>query len=187
MLDKRFKKYSLIAITASALMMSGCSDEETQGAKEELKKTQVAQKAQEVQKSVEASVKESKEEVKEVLEETKEETQELVQKAKEEVKELSKEVDAKPVEKVDEVVPQASKSAEEIYKTCLPCHGVKAEKVAMGKSKVIQGWEAAKIVEALKGYKDGSYGGAMKAVMKTQVLRLSEEEMQTVAEYISKL
>jgi len=60
MLDKRFKKYSLIAITASALMMSGCSDEETQGAKEELKKTQVAQKAQEVQKSVEASVRESK-------------------------------------------------------------------------------------------------------------------------------
>ncbi len=38
------------------------------------------------------------------------------------------------------------------------------------------------IVKALKGYKDGSYGGAMKGVMKGQVAKLSDKDIEEIAE-----
>ncbi len=69
---------------------------------------------------------------------------------------------------------------------CSGCHGVNAEKSALGKSQIIKGWPAEKIVAALKGYKDGSYGGAMKGVMKGQVSRLSDEDIENLANQISK-
>ena len=38
----------------------------------------------------------------------------------------------------------------------------------------------------MKGYKDGSYGGPMKGVMKGQVTKLSDADIQALAEQISK-
>jgi len=73
----------------------------------------------------------------------------------------------------------------DVYKKCAACHGLNAEKKAMGKSEIIAGWEASKVVTALKGYKDGSYGGPMKALMKGQVARLSDAEIEAVAAFIS--
>ncbi|QKF82230.1 cytochrome C [Halarcobacter ebronensis] len=72
-----------------------------------------------------------------------------------------------------------------LFKTCATCHGANAEKQALGKSQVIKGWDAAKIEAALKGYKDGSYGGAMKGVMKGQTTRLSDADIKALAGYIS--
>lgn len=72
----------------------------------------------------------------------------------------------------------------DIYNKCAGCHGVNAEKKALGKSQVIKGWEAAKVVSALKGYKDGTYGGAMKGLMKGQVAALSDADIEAVAKYI---
>jgi cytochrome c len=72
----------------------------------------------------------------------------------------------------------------EIFKKCASCHGEKAEKSALGKSQITQGWEVAKITAALKGYKDGTYGGAMKGVMKGQVAALSDADIDAVANYI---
>jgi len=46
-----------------------------------------------------------------------------------------------------------------LYKKCAGCHGQTGEKVALGKSKVIKDMSKADIVVALKGYKDGTYGG----------------------------
>ncbi len=74
-----------------------------------------------------------------------------------------------------------------LYAPCAACHGINAEKAALGKSQVIKGWDAAKIETALKGYKDRSYGGAMKGVMKGQVARLSDADIKALAEYISKM
>ena len=74
-----------------------------------------------------------------------------------------------------------------LYKKCSACHGANAEKAALGKSQIIKGWEVAKTQAALKGYKDGSYGGAMKGVMKGQVAPMSDEDIKAVAEYISKM
>lgn len=74
-----------------------------------------------------------------------------------------------------------------IYNSCAGCHGANAEKAALGKSAVIKGWDVEKTFAALKGYKDGSYGGAMKGVMKGQVTRLSDADIKAVAEHISSL
>ena len=78
-------------------------------------------------------------------------------------------------------------NATPLYNACSGCHGVKGEKKAMGRSKVINKMGKQDIVTALKGYKTGTYGGAMKAVMKGQSMRLSETDIQTLAEHISKL
>lgn len=74
-----------------------------------------------------------------------------------------------------------------IYNSCAGCHGANAEKAALGKSAVIKGWDVEKTVAALKGYKDGSYGGPMKGVMKGQVTRLSDADIKAVSEHISSL
>lgn len=81
----------------------------------------------------------------------------------------------------------SSVSGKEIFKVCSTCHGMNAEKSALGKSKIIRGWDSVKIENALHGYKEGTYGGPMKAVMKGQVSKLDSEEIEAVAEYISNL
>nr|WP_321268493.1 c-type cytochrome [uncultured Sulfurimonas sp.] len=72
-----------------------------------------------------------------------------------------------------------------LYKKCTACHGANGEKKALGKSKVITGWETSKTVAALKGYKDGSYGGAMKGLMKGQVTSLNDAQIEALAKYIA--
>lgn len=73
----------------------------------------------------------------------------------------------------------------EVFKKCVACHGVNAEKKALGKSAVIAGWEPTKTIAALKGYKAGTYGGAMKSLMKGQVAALSDTQIEEVANYIA--
>ncbi len=78
-------------------------------------------------------------------------------------------------------------SASELYQKCATCHGLNAEKSALGKSQVIAGWEAQKTVDAIIGYQNGTYGGAMKALMSAQVKTLTQEEIQALARYIAAL
>lgn len=73
-----------------------------------------------------------------------------------------------------------------IFKKCAACHGANGEKVALGKSKVIKDLSKEQIITAIKGFKDGTYGGSMKALMKGQVASLSEADIEAVAEYIGK-
>ena len=72
-----------------------------------------------------------------------------------------------------------------LYKKCVACHGVNAEKAALGKSKVVQDMSKDEIVAALKGYKDGSYGASMKALMKGQVAALKDDDINTLALHIA--
>jgi len=74
-----------------------------------------------------------------------------------------------------------------VYKKCISCHGADGKTKALGKSEVIAGWAADKQIAALKGYKDGSYGGPMKALMKGQVANLSDAEIEVVSKYIEGL
>jgi len=71
------------------------------------------------------------------------------------------------------------------FASCAGCHGAQGEKAALGKSKVIKGWDEAQTIAALKGYKDGSYGGAMAGVMKGQVARLSDADIAALAKQIA--
>ena len=70
-------------------------------------------------------------------------------------------------------------------KACAGCHGANFEKAALGKSKIVKDMNKADIEKALKGYKDGSYGGAMKDMMKNQVVKLSNDDITAIAETIA--
>jgi len=72
------------------------------------------------------------------------------------------------------------------YSKCIGCHGANGEKKALGKSKVMKDMTKAEIVTALNGYKDGSYGGAMKGLMKGQVATLSAADIKAIADKIGK-
>jgi len=153
------------------------------------------EKTKEVAVKVEEKAKEVKEEVKEVAVKVEEKAKEV----KEEVKEVAVKVEEKAEdlkEKANnlmgkltskkEEVKTASKTAAQLFGACAGCHGADASKKALGKSEVVKGWDSAKIEAALNGYKDGSYGGAMKGIMKGQVSKLSSEDIKNLAEHISK-
>ena len=69
---------------------------------------------------------------------------------------------------------------------CAACHGADWSKHAMGKSKVVSEMSHADIATALKGYKAGTYGGPMKGVMKGQVARYSDADLEAFAQTIGK-
>ena len=72
------------------------------------------------------------------------------------------------------------------YAKCAGCHGADGGKKALGKSLIIKDMSKADFVSALKGYKDGSYGGPMKGLMKGQVMSMDEVTMQAIADKIAK-
>lgn len=74
------------------------------------------------------------------------------------------------------------------YNTCKACHGLQGEKnvTTQGKSHIPAELAKADVEKALHGYKDGTYGGVMKGVMKGQVMRLSDADIKELAEYIGK-
>jgi cytochrome c553 len=74
-----------------------------------------------------------------------------------------------------------------LFKSCASCHGQKGEKEALGKSQVIAGWDKEKIIQALNGYKAGTYGGVMKNIMKGQVATKTDAEIDALSTFISNL
>jgi cytochrome c553 len=96
------------------------------------------------------------------------------------------EVDAPKQEVVSEKLAKVL-NGKKLYAACSGCHGFKGEKSALGKSKIIKGWNSSKVISALNGYKNETYGGSMKGLMRGQVLKLSEDEMDVIAKYISTL
>jgi cytochrome c553 len=72
------------------------------------------------------------------------------------------------------------------YAKCAGCHGANGEKAALGKSKIIKDMPKAEFVAALKGYQDGTYGGAMKGLMAGQVKGLDDAAIQAIADQITK-
>jgi len=62
---------------------------------------------------------------------------------------------------------------------CKSCHGANFEKKALGKSKIVADMSKADVSAALIGYKNGTYGGPMKGVMKGQVAKYSEADLSS--------
>lgn len=79
-----------------------------------------------------------------------------------------------------------SAEATPLYTKCAACHGEKGEKVSLGKSLIIKDMDKDAFIAALKGYKDGTYGKEMKAMMKAQVMMFSDDQMKEIANYIVK-
>lgn len=70
---------------------------------------------------------------------------------------------------------------------CASCHGAKAEKSSLGKSKIIANFTEQQIKDALHGYQDGTYGREMKAIMQGQAKALSDAQIDALAKYIPSL
>jgi len=79
----------------------------------------------------------------------------------------------------------AAADGEALFQKCTSCHGANGEKHALNKSRIINEMSSDEIAAALKGYKNGTYGGAMKALMKGQIAAYSDEQIDTVAAFIA--
>lgn len=180
----------MLFIVIPALLILGCSEQQKSEEKQAQTATQV-EKKEVAAAPVKAQVVKSAPVVKRapvveampVKEKKTEVVEAVAKKSAVEVKKVETEVvpAALAVIKKDEV------DGATIFPKCAGCHGQHAEKSALGKSQIIKGWNQQKIVDAIHGYKDGTYGGAMKAVMKGQVSNLTDAEVDAVAKYISKL
>lgn len=178
-------KKILLSVAVASFVFIGCSDE----SKEEAKA--VANKSIDTVAKV---VEETQSTTTKIVEEVKEKTSPMVEEVKEKAKEVVAEVSATTVEAtqaiqktVEEVNVKTSIDGKALYKTCAACHGANAEKKALNTSAIIQGWSKDKLIESLKGYQDGTYGGAMKGVMKGQVSKYNDEQLEALAGYISEL
>lgn len=77
-------------------------------------------------------------------------------------------------------------ASEKLYKKCISCHGIDGGKNALKTGITIKGQSKSEILEKLKGYKAGSYGEKKKAIMERKVKKMSADDMDSLADYISK-
>lgn len=196
----------VLSITVASLLI-GCGEDKTATNNTKTQtvieqKTEVATKiVDDAAKAAEVVVKEAAQETQTAVAETQDAVTDVTKTVDETttqaVAEIKEAAEAETV-KVDEniasattvveavVAPEAALLGADLYKVCASCHGQHGEKAALGKSQIIQGWEAGKIADALRGYKDGTYGGAMKSIMKGQASKLSDADITAISEHISK-
>ena len=75
-----------------------------------------------------------------------------------------------------------------IYKQCAGCHGKHGEKKAIGRSAIIAKQNPSLTIKQLKAYKAGTLNlHGMGAVMKKNMVGLSNADIKAVAKYISTL
>lgn len=74
-----------------------------------------------------------------------------------------------------------------ILNKCNACHGVDFRTKALGLSKIVQDMTKEEIMVALKGYKNGTYGRTMSALMEGQLSEYSDSEIEKIANEIKKL
>lgn len=74
----------------------------------------------------------------------------------------------------------------DVWTKCSACHGQNGEKPALGKSKILKDLKPEEIKTALNGYKDGTYGGPMKALMVGQVKDLKKEDIEAISNRFKK-
>jgi cytochrome c553 len=70
---------------------------------------------------------------------------------------------------------------------CIACHGPKGEGNALAKFPALSGQNAAYVVEQLHAFRSKTRGGGVNDMMTDVVQRMSEEEINAVASYISGL
>ncbi|GAA8709519.1 cytochrome c [Helicobacter pylori] len=71
-----------------------------------------------------------------------------------------------------------------LAKSCAACHGVKFEKKALGKSKIVNMMSEAEIEKDLMDFKNGTNKNP---VMTAQAKKLSDEDIKALAKYIPTL
>jgi cytochrome c553 len=158
------KKLALISVVAAAMLFIGCEGKR----EKEVVKKEVVKK--EVKKS---------EPIKDVLPGM------APQSSQKEKVSSSSSLESKPQAKE---VAKKSIDGAKLFLKCASCHGAKGDRKALNKSALIGGMSKEELVKKLKGYKSGKLDlYKMGGLMKTQVANMSDEELEALADYISKL
>ncbi|QOY53844.1 cytochrome C [Candidatus Sulfurimonas marisnigri] len=84
------------------------------------------------------------------------------------------------------IVATTTLTAEVNVSTCTGCHGTDWSKAALNKSKNVAEMTHSEIADALKGYKAGTYGGPMKGLMKGQVAKYSDADLDAFSLTVGK-
>ena len=93
-----------------------------------------------------------------------------------------------PTTETVKVTPPSPEMGKKGYVKCIGCHGGNGEKKGLGKSAVITGQDAAITAQQLKYYGDCKLNKTgMGSLMKSQVSKLSDEEIEAIAAYISQM
>ena len=206
-----FDKKTSAALFVLGLLFSGCGDkpkeeqshsvEKTIPVKEEVKKTQPEQKpettvdkaadvvieqVETAAKKVEEAAKDIQQSAAPVIKDAAQKIKQIQESSEDTIKEVAQKISQATQPAVDTVKNAvATPDGSKLYGKCISCHGATAQNKALGQSQVIKGWSEEKIFNALKGYKDGTYGGMMKGVMKGQVGSLSDKELEALAKHIA--
>lgn len=203
-------KSALISSFVAILLLTGCQEktQEEKTTSSNVEKTQkevsnsndeLVNKIKDASTNISNKVGEASKQIGEIIEKTSKEvgedaskvTSDIVKKSDEITKQVKKEVEDKTqkIEKsIDDIMKSSSSNqGQQLFLKCAGCHGQNGEIKALGKSEVIQGWDKQKTIDVLNGYKNDTYGKALKGVMKSQVLSLNETEIEALAEYISTL
>jgi cytochrome c553 len=190
------RKKFLMALSVSALLLGGCIDSSTGAAAKADMESGDAHKTEakhKVEKKAEAPAPKAEEKKVEKAEAPapKAEESKPAEEAPAPKVEESKPAEEAPAPKAEESKPTEEASAPKASAdvntaACAGCHGANFEKKAMGVSKIVKDLKKEEIIEALKGYKDGSYGGSMKALMKGQVASLDDAKIEAIANKFGK-
>lgn len=201
----------LLSLVLTIFLLTGCNEKEevkttVKAETKTVEKTPIQEELLEKVKSssenISEKVKEASKQIGEIVAKTSKEvgveasgvTKEIIEKSDEITQVISAEVE-KSTNKMEDTINNIMSSAKssddqgkKLFLKCSGCHGQKGELVpSIGKSKIIRGWEKVRIIYALKGYQEGTYGGPMKGVMRGQVATLKDNEIEILADYISKL
>ncbi|SFV51706.1 Cytochrome c, class I [hydrothermal vent metagenome] len=181
------KKLTVLSVVVASLLFVGCGNEKAKEATAPAAEKTAVEKATEATKEVATKAVEKTAEVAKeagkVADKAVEATKEAASKAVEKTAEVAKEAKDAVAQKATEV-KEAVAGVD--TKACQGCHGAKFEKKAMNVSKIVKDLTKAEIVTALKGYKDGSYGGAMKGLMKGQVASFDDAKIEAIAAQVGK-
>lgn len=197
-------------------LLLGCSDQAQKDAKEVTQKVKNVDVEKVVEKSVEKTTQVAdtvseavkKTDVKQVIEDTRKKVEEIAKVAGAKTEEITKSITTEVNKALDSVqktpeatidiasvakipaiaaVAPATDDGAKLYASkCASCHGSKAEKKALGQSEIIAGWSSDKVKAAIDGYKNGTYGKNMKALMQGQVSAFNDAEVLALADFISK-
>jgi len=193
------KKMTIFSLAAVALLFTACG-EETKKAVDEINKTKVAEA---VKKDTVSAFEDAKIKMAEAAAAAKVAAAKMAQEAKIEAERMAAEAEAKAeelkaaaeVEAVELKEAAEAKAAEAMasftipaaYDKCKGCHGDDGKTAALGKSAIIAGQSKEAIIASMNAYKAGTKNEVgMGALMKGQAASMSDEEIEAVAEYLSK-
>jgi cytochrome c553 len=190
-------KKTLFLPLFAAFVLLGCGSETKDEAKETAQAT-VPKETPQVKESAAPEAKEDhveniKNEVKEIVEDVQTQTKEVIKKVQKEAEPVVSGVVTKTKEITTDIQQKIHKATapeidgKALFAPCVSCHGAQGQNKALNTSEVIQGWSKEKVLTALKGYKEGTYGKHMKAILNGQVKNLSDEQLEALASYISTL